>query len=104
MKTYPLDPGISCPSQEPLSLLTEFRGPRVSAMAAAMGETRHVPVDRTKESELNSWSQEETAPGFWFSGPDSLSNLTNTVFNQLLGKLDHLRLHMEPDYGHQRNT
>lgn len=51
-------------------------------MAAAMGETRHVPVDRTKESELNSWSQEETAAGFWFSGPDSLSNLTNTVFNQ----------------------
>lgn len=71
MKTYPSDPGISCPSQAPLSLLTEFRGPRVSAMAAAMGETQHVPVGWTKKSELNSGSHGETAGGFWFPGSDS---------------------------------
>lgn len=66
-------------------------------MAAAMGVTRHVPVDWTKESELNSWSHEENVAGFWFSGPDSIFNLTNIVFN-------HLRLQMEPDYGHLRDV
>lgn len=104
MKTYPLDPGISCPSQAPLSLLTEFRVPQISAMAAAMGGTQHVPVDWTKESELNFGSHEETAAGFWFSGPDSFFDLTNTIFNQLLVKLDPLRLPMEPGYGHWRDT
>lgn len=100
MKTYPLDPGISCPSQAPLLPLTELRGLRVSAMASAMGETQHIPVDWTKASELNSWSHEETAAGFCFSGTDSLFSLTNTVFNQLLVKFDHLWLQMEPGYGH----
>lgn len=56
MKTYQLDAGISCPTGAPLSLPTEFRGPRVLEMSAVMGKTRPFPVDSTKEGKLNSWS------------------------------------------------
>lgn len=54
MKTYQLDPGISCPAGAPLSMPTEFRGLWVLAMAAVMGESQPFPVDLTEESKLSS--------------------------------------------------
>lgn len=54
MKTYQLDPGISCPTGAPLSLPAEFRGAWVLARAAVMGEIQPSPVDLTKETKLNS--------------------------------------------------